>query len=223
MSIAKPKSQRHSEGAARAAILKAAETVFADHGYDGVSLRQIAQEADVPVGLVSYHFDGKLGLYREVFRLQNPSASAQRQAGLALAQMEDDPKRRLEMILKAVLVPMLSLRNAELGGRKFGLLLAREANDPKSQERGIIQEIFDPVAMATITLLRQTLPQRSEAEIVWGFQMIIGTMVYVMADSGRSVHLSGGACDPNDVDTTIRNVVSLLLHGLTGAAYTKAR
>jgi AcrR family transcriptional regulator len=214
----RPRTQRHEEGAARDSILRAAEQVFSEDGFDGASLRKIAQVADVPAALVSYHFDGKLGLYREVFRARHPFTGAQRQAGLALAEMEDDPERRLEMILKAVLVPMLSLRNAEIGGKRFGVLLAREANDPKGGERGILQEMFDPVATTTIALLRKSLPQRSEAEIVWCFQMIIGTMIYIMADSGRSVHLSGGACDPNDVDATLRHIIPLLLGGVRGGA-----
>lgn len=214
----KPKTQRHvgddGEGSARESILKAAEAVFAEHGFDGASLRQVAARADVPVALVSYHFQGKLGLYREVFRARNPSTGAQRSAGLALARMEDDPDRRLEMILKAVLIPMLSLRNVE--GNQYGVLLAREANDPKNRERGIIEEIFDPVATATIGLLRTTLAGRSEAQIVWAFQMVIGTMLYLMADSGRSVHLSDGACDPTDVDATIRAILPLFISGIRG-------
>jgi AcrR family transcriptional regulator len=214
----KPKTQRHAEageGAARDRILKVAEQVFAEMGFDAASLRQIAQQADVPVALVSYHFKNKLNLYREVFLARDPSTGAQRRAGLALAQMEDDPARRLELIVKAVLAPMLSLRRSE-GSAAFGVLLAREANDPKAGERGIIREIFDPVARPTIELLRGALPDRSEAELVWGFQMVIGTMLYVMADSGRTAHLSGGAADPDDVEATVRHLVALLLNGLRG-------
>jgi AcrR family transcriptional regulator len=192
-----------------------AEQQFADIGFDAASLRQIALQADVPVALVSYHFKGKLGLYREVFRSRYPTIVEQRKAGLALAQMEDDPVRRPEMILKAVLIPMRTLRSLE-GSRNFGVLLAREAHDPKSAERGIIQEIFDPVALATIDLLKQTLPSRSKAEIVWSFQTIIGTMFYIMADSGRAERLSGGACDPDDVDATLRYILPLLLNGVRG-------
>jgi AcrR family transcriptional regulator len=213
-----PKTQRHAEageGAARDRILKEAEQVFAELGFDGASLRQIAQQADVPVALVSYHFKGKLNLYREVFLARSPTSGAQRLAGLTLAQMEDDPDRRLELIVKAALVPMLSLRQTE--GSAYGVLLAREANDPKAAERGIIKEIFDPTARATIAALRSALPDRTEAEVVWGFQMLIGAMLYVMADNGRTAHLSGGAADPNDVDATVRYLVSLLLNGLRGA------
>jgi AcrR family transcriptional regulator len=213
----KPKTQRHADAAgARGSILKAAEQVFAEFGFDAASLRQIAVQADVPVALVSYHFEGKLGLYREVFRARIPNVIEQRKAGLELARMEDDPERRLDMIVKALLSPMLRLRTTE-GSSRFGVLLAREANDPNSAERGIIREVFDPVAQTTIDLLKQTLPGRSEAQIVWAFQMMIGTMVYIMADSGRSAQLSGGACDPADADATLRHIVPLLLNGLRGA------
>jgi hypothetical protein len=58
------------------------------------------------------------------------------------------------------------------------------------RKRGSIQEIVDPVALATIDLLKQTLPDRSKAVIVWSFQMIIGTMLYIMVDSGRAGHWS---------------------------------
>jgi AcrR family transcriptional regulator len=219
----KPKTQRHAEagqGAARDRILRVAEQVFAEMGFDGASLRQIAQQADVPVALVSYHFKGKLNLYREVFLARSPTTGAQRLAGLALAEMEDDPARRLELIVKAALVPMLSLRRTE--GSAYGVLLSREANDPKAGERGIIKEIFDPTAQATIAALRSSMPDRSEAEIVWGFQMLIGAMLYVMADSGRTAHLSGGAADPNDVEATVRHLVALLLNGLRGPSVVRA-
>lgn len=215
----KPRTQRHADdagdGSARDSILKAAEQVFAEMGFEGTSLRQIAAQADVPVALVSYHFKNKLNLYRDVFRLRDPNTGAQRMAGLALAQMEDDPERRLEMILRSVLMPMLSLRKIE-GSANFGILLAREANDPKAAERGIIREIFDPFATATIELLKKTLPDRSEAEVVWGFQMVIGTMLYIMADTGRTGRLSNGACDPGDVEGTMRVVVPLLIKGMRG-------
>lgn len=216
----KPKTQRHAdatdEGTARERILQAAEQIFAEMGFEGASLRQIALQADVPVALVSYHFKNKLGLYREVFKVRDPNTAVQRLAGLALAEMEDDPERRLEMILKAALMPMLSLRKIE-GSANFGVLLAREASDPKSAERGIITELFDPTARATITALKGALPDRSEAEIVWAFQIMIGTMLYIMADAGRSVHLSNGACDPEDVDGTMRLILPLLIHGMRAA------
>ncbi|MGN6402989.1 TetR/AcrR family transcriptional regulator [Sinomonas sp.] len=47
----------------RAAIVAAATRLFADDGYDGVSLRQIAREAGVDSALVHHYFEGKEDLF----------------------------------------------------------------------------------------------------------------------------------------------------------------
>jgi TetR/AcrR family transcriptional regulator len=55
-----------SKDPTRAILMKAAGKLFAKHGLDGVTVRDIAQEAGVNVAAVSYHFEGKEGLYRAV-------------------------------------------------------------------------------------------------------------------------------------------------------------
>ncbi|HEY1980932.1 MAG TPA: CerR family C-terminal domain-containing protein [Xanthobacteraceae bacterium] len=52
----------------RERILKAAERLFADRGYDGTSIRSIVAKARVNQAAINYHFDGKDGLYHEVLR-----------------------------------------------------------------------------------------------------------------------------------------------------------
>ena len=203
------------DGTARTRILDAAEEFFSQFGFDGTSLRQIALRAGVPAGLIGYHFTGKLGLYRALFELRTPSIVEQRNIGLALAELEDDPDRRLELILKAVLVPMLRL-TAQDSGSRFGLLLAREVSDPQSAERGIVEKMLDPIAVAVTDQLRTLLPKRTEAEIHWAYHTIVGAMTYMMLDSGRIVRLSKGAADPRNVEAMIRHLTALLLKCLQG-------
>ena len=52
----------------RERILKAAERLFAERGYDGTSVRAIVSKARVNQAAINYHFEGKDGLYREVLR-----------------------------------------------------------------------------------------------------------------------------------------------------------
>jgi AcrR family transcriptional regulator len=52
----------------RERILKAAERLFAERGYDGTSIRAIVAKARVNQAAINYHFEGKDGLYREVLR-----------------------------------------------------------------------------------------------------------------------------------------------------------
>lgn len=48
-------------------ILLAAKKLFAKHGFDGTSVRQICEEASANVALVSYHFGGKEKVFEAIF------------------------------------------------------------------------------------------------------------------------------------------------------------
>ena len=50
-------------------ILKTAGLLFAEHGFDNVTTRQIAENAKVRHGSIYYHFTNKETLYANVFRL----------------------------------------------------------------------------------------------------------------------------------------------------------
>jgi TetR/AcrR family transcriptional regulator, regulator of cefoperazone and chloramphenicol sensitivity len=52
----------------RERIMKAAERLFAERGYEGTSIRAIVAKARVNQAAINYHFEGKDGLYREVLR-----------------------------------------------------------------------------------------------------------------------------------------------------------
>jgi AcrR family transcriptional regulator len=194
-------------------ILNAAERVFADYGFDGASLRRIAEVAGVPVALVSYHFDSKSGLYRAVFERRAPAIVEQRLAGLAIAMSESDLDKRLELIVKALVLPMLQLR-ARDRNPSFGRLLAHEPTDPNAEMRGIVRDIFDPVAQKMMDALASALPERPRREIAWAYQFMLGAMIFVMSDSGRIERLSGGECRPEDEDSAVTHMVRFLTAGI---------
>ncbi len=49
-------------------ILDVAERLFAAHGFDGTSVRDIAKEADVNVAMISYYFGSKDKLLESIFK-----------------------------------------------------------------------------------------------------------------------------------------------------------
>jgi AcrR family transcriptional regulator len=198
---------------ARERILRQAERVFARFGYDGASLRQIAEAAGVPVALVSYHFGSKDGLYRAVFYRRVPAIVEQRLAGLAIAMSEPDLDRRLELIVKALVMPLLRLR-ARDKDPSFGRLLAHETTDPNSEARGIIRHLIDPVAYKILEALASALPDRPARDIRWAYQFMLGALVFVMADTGRIARLSQGLCRPDDEETAVAHMVSFLTAGV---------
>jgi len=55
-----------SENDTKQKILEVATELFARHGYEGASIREIAKEAGVNLAAVNYHFQNKLNLYYNV-------------------------------------------------------------------------------------------------------------------------------------------------------------
>ena len=77
-----PKSKRgrkrvYDAERTRETILNAAEAVFAEHGFDGVSVDVIAAEAGYNKSLIFQYFGDKLGLYRAVVARMKAQTDAQ--------------------------------------------------------------------------------------------------------------------------------------------------
>ncbi|MPY78897.1 MAG: TetR family transcriptional regulator [Actinophytocola sp.] len=66
----KRRGRRPGGGDTRTALIDAARTVFSESGYDGATVRGIAQRAGVDAAMVNHWFGGKEGLFAEaVLRL----------------------------------------------------------------------------------------------------------------------------------------------------------
>ena len=79
-------------------ILAVAEQLFATHGYDGTSVRDIAEASDVNVAMISYYFGSKEKLMQAVFQRRTESLSEKIEALL-----KDDslaPFQKLEFVIE---------------------------------------------------------------------------------------------------------------------------
>ena len=62
-----------AQAATKAAVFNAAERLFALHGFQNVSVRDITAEAGVNLASVNYHFGSKDALLFEIFRRRTRS------------------------------------------------------------------------------------------------------------------------------------------------------
>ncbi|QTF94455.1 TetR/AcrR family transcriptional regulator [Halomonas sp. BM-2019] len=93
-------------------ILKAAEKVFARHGYRGASVQAIAEEAGLPKSNVLYYMGSKRGLYVRLLERM----MARWNALLDDISADDDPAEVLEAFIRSKM--QLSRRHPE-GSRLF--------------------------------------------------------------------------------------------------------
>lgn len=57
-------------------LLEVAERLFAEQGYEAVSIRHLAKEADVNIAMVSYYFESKEKLFRTLLESKMPKNRA---------------------------------------------------------------------------------------------------------------------------------------------------
>lgn len=89
--------------ATRKRVLDAAEAVFADRGFDGATIRDIAAQAGEPVGTIHHHGGGKEALFhRTVARRAEPLSQARLDA---LAHLRATGNLTLETLLSAFMRP----------------------------------------------------------------------------------------------------------------------
>ena len=91
-------------------ILDAAQQLFAQGGFDGVSMRDIAAQAGVGLPLIVYHFETKQNLYRALFERFRTLLDARLTALHAPVAPGVDP---LEHIVRALVLPVVQAQ----GGR----------------------------------------------------------------------------------------------------------
>ncbi len=178
----------------KAAILLAAEKLFAKQGYDAVSIRQIAEEAAVPLALVGYYYGQKHELFEAVFAHWRGTIE-ERLAGLRTA-MQAPPAQRLERLVDAFLVPVLRLR-ASAEGEYYALMVARELYLAREHTDRVLREFFDPMAHAFIDALHAALPHASRDDAAWIYQFMLGALLHHIRDD-RIVRLSNGRCAAAD-------------------------
>ena len=201
----------------RTRILQAAEALFAEHGFDAVSMRDITAAAKVNLAAINYHFGSKAALLGEVVGGRAHALVDERLRLLAALRNTRAGRPKLEAVIEAFLRPALEM-SLQPGGAHHMRLRARLSVERVGMSRSQFEQIFDVSNNAFVDALAQALPDFPRGEIYWGFHCALGIMNYTMANSGRIQHLSDGACDPSDVEATLRHVVPFIAQGFRALA-----
>ena len=201
------------ESFAREDILNAAEATFAAHGFAGSSLREIAKGAHVTQALVTYYFGAKDALFKEVFMRRGRAIADERVT--ALARLTSRGKRySLEAVVRAYLAPALAMRSTPQG-RAFIQLQARMHTEPPRFAEQLRRGVYDEVANLFVAAIRKTTPHLSGRAAYWRMILVVGAYLYVHSDSHRLDHVSGGLCNPDDLEEMLEQITAFVVGGLS--------
>jgi AcrR family transcriptional regulator len=199
-------------------ILEAAERLFAERGFDAVSLREINRAAGANVAAIHYHFGSKEALLRAVLdRIVGPIVQARLTAlDAALDDVEGGPLD-VYTILNAFVRPdveavaRLHQRNPAIAG-----FFARTYVSPTPFVATIVGEQFASCATRFFPELGRALPQLSPDEIRGRMQLVVGVLIGLFAAASRDDAIA------DDIEATVSRVVDFAAAGLTAPRSTRA-
>ena len=200
-------------------ILDTAERLFAENGIDAVSLRTIISEAGVNLAAIHYHYGSKELLIKEVFGRRIVPINRQRLMLLdeCEARAGEGPLP-IEDVLRALFAPAIRLSHDKERGHIFMRLCGRFWGEVSAKMQAEFDELFREVIGRFLAAFHRALPHLSRKEIFWRVHFAVGGMIHTMVDSERLGRMSGGLCQPSDVEETIEQLVSYAAAGFSAPA-----
>jgi len=167
----------------KTAILDAAETLMAEHGIKGVSLRSILAEAKANSAALHYHFGSREGVIEAILARNGTAMSLRRLEMLTCLEEQEDTIDAFD-IVDVVVDPMVQMLHEEgEAGRRFIRFLARLQSDRVDIHRKLEQEHFPDIWNKTGRLLTIVCPAVPEQELNRRVMIMVDTMLHSLASA----------------------------------------
>jgi len=188
----KPRKPGRPEGQTNLSneILDVAEVMFAEQGFAGTTLRQVADKLGVNPAMIAYYFQNKENLFRSVFTRRGHAISAARMERLAaLSGRSYDVKD----LVKAFIEPAAALYG-DVQGRAFLKLHARLHMEPEDLSFELRRTVHNESTHAYAGAFGQLLglPER---EVYQRMSLLIGAYLYAFSGTSRLAELTGSDAD----------------------------
>jgi len=196
-------------------ILNAAERLFAQRGYYGVTIRQITREAGVDVALASYYFGPKTDLFRAVLERR-----ADELHGAILQSLEDaamragDRPASVESLIRAFAQPSIDrlVRGGD-GWRDYIHLMAGLYSSQQIEFLTVMNEMYMPALRRFMDLVRHSVPTASERSVTLSFYMLLTAVIGIYSETAGLDDLSGGSIRSTEFDAILDHLAPFFAAG----------
>ena len=168
-----------------------AEGLFAEHGYDGVSIRDITDAAEIRLASINYYFDSKENLFREVVQRRAVELNEAREQQLMRVNVMASRPELLHQIVEAYMGPLFNRVQQDNGWRDYGRLIAQLENQ-RSRTSSEAIRVFSPTARKFVAALQACLGNLADHNALFCFNLMVGGEARVFAQSARVRELSDG-------------------------------
>ena len=206
------------------AFLDAATRLFAAHGYDGMTIRDVAKEAGATLGTLHYHWGNKDGLVRDICALQlQPLVDARLARYAALDEFNrthPGNKERIAALLRAHFDPFIDIFGGSDAERSLmQQFYIRVSSDPAPAVRAISNEIMTEMSREFVRRLHDLCDHLPMHEFHWRLNAVLGTTLHLQAFSTRLSNLAQrlDLASGDEDYMAIRNAITPTVHFLVEA------
>jgi len=203
--------QVNPTGSTKERILGAAESLFAQRGFDGASLRQLTSAAGVNLAAVNYHFGSKEKLVEQIFRRRLDALNNSRLQALSL--VEGAETTTLEDVLSAFIRPALDLSHDE-SGSLFMRVLARAFAEHDDTLRQFLSDNYGHVMRQFTAEFARLLPQLTKQELYWRIDLVSGALTHAMSGFGM-IQRKSGVSEVEHREETAQHLIRFAVAGLS--------
>jgi AcrR family transcriptional regulator len=174
-------------------ILDAAERLFADHGFEGTSIRDIVDAAKVNLAAIHYHFRSKEALLEAVLTRRISIVNEARLERLVEAEKVAAPRSpSVEQVVRAFILPTVEFAQRDQSGRTFVQLMSRMFTEPGFSLTNFLGRKFGETIARFSDALVQALPELPREVVLWRAFFTIGAMHHLLCSPGKADLLSKG-------------------------------
>ncbi len=162
-----------AEAATKQLVFNAAERLFALHGFQNVSVRDITAEAGVNLASVNYHFGSKDSLLFEIFRRRTQELNRERARMLHEAADRNGGKPPVREILTALFAPPLRWLDPSNDRRISLQFLIRARSEGTAEIREVLGSDVSHLKRFADALLSARSDLAPE-EVYWRLHFVLG-------------------------------------------------
>lgn len=197
-------------------LLDAAEQLFAERGFEAVSVRDVTQLAKANVAAVNYHFGSREGMIALVISRYVTPILEERLARLdALEKKWPGKVVPLEELIDAFARPLVgSVRKSELSERLFCMLIGRIFS---LQSDALPPALEDQMKLSIdrfIKAFAKALPTVPTEELYWRMHFVAGGLIHMLLNQEMLHRLSGGASGTPTMEGILGRFVRFAAAGL---------
>ena len=144
----------------RASLIEAAGQLFAERGFNGVTVRDIVKQAETHLSALNYHFRSKEALYREVVLEACRADSISLKDQQLLLRL--DPHRALGILVKE----SLTAYARQTAKSWQTVVITRECREPSEVFTEVVREYFSPELDFVAGIIGRIVDRAPESQAV---------------------------------------------------------